>query len=174
MAGATPSAVAGVYAQALIELAEERGKRPAVVDDCRELARVLTEDASVLAGLEDPRVGKERAKLALAEGLGKAIQAETFNLVRLLIDRNRLRDLPAIASEAVKRAERAAGVVHIAATTRPSCRRRRARPWTPASSVPSARASCCTPRSMRRSSEESPCGWTTPSSTAASVVNCPR
>ncbi|MBA3845101.1 MAG: ATP synthase F1 subunit delta [Planctomycetes bacterium] len=117
MAGATPSAVAGIYAQALIDLAEERGKRPAVVDDCRELARVLTEDASILAGLEDPRVGKERAKLALAEGLGTSIQKETLDLVRLLIDRNRLRDLPAIAREAVRLAERAAGVVHIAATT---------------------------------------------------------
>ncbi len=117
MAGATPSAGAGVYAQALLDLAEERGKRPAVVDDCRELARVLGEDASALAGLEDPRVGKERAKQALAEAFAKALQPETLDLIRLLVDRNRLSDLAAIATEAVKRAERAAGVVHIAATT---------------------------------------------------------
>ncbi len=116
MAGATPSAVAGVYAQALLDLAEERGKRAAVVDDCRELARALGEDASSLAGLEDPRVGKERAKQVLAAAF-KDVQAETLDLIRLLVDRNRLRDLPAIAGEAVKRAERAAGVVHIAATT---------------------------------------------------------
>ena len=117
MANATPAAVAAVYAQALLELADERGKLAALVDDARELARILSEDRAMLDGLDDPRVGKQRAKQAIAEAFARALQPETVDLMRLLIDRNRLRDLPAIAAETVRRAEAAAGVVHVAATT---------------------------------------------------------
>lgn len=109
--------VAAVYAQALLELADERGNRAAIVEDCRELQRTLNEQPDLFDGLEDPRVGKDRAKDVVNQALNGKVAREVADLVRLLIDRNRLRDLKSIVAEAVSRAERAAGVVHITATT---------------------------------------------------------
>ncbi|MBA3684313.1 MAG: ATP synthase F1 subunit delta [Planctomycetes bacterium] len=109
--------VAAVYAQALLELADERGRRADVVDDCRELVELLRQRPDLFAGMEDPKVGKVHAKDALGVAFHGKIKQETFDLLRLLVDRNRLRDLPAIAAEAIARAERAAGTVHVTATT---------------------------------------------------------
>jgi F-type H+-transporting ATPase subunit delta len=109
--------VAAVYAQAVLDLADERGKRPDVVEDCRELARVFRENPQALAGLDDPRVGKDKAKAVLRQAFGSSISREIVDLVNLMIDRNRLRDIPAVIAEAVRLAEKAAGVVHVLATT---------------------------------------------------------
>jgi F0F1-type ATP synthase delta subunit len=52
--------VAGVYAQALLALAEERGTSMQVIEDCREALDGLS--AELLAQLDDPRIGKVKAK----------------------------------------------------------------------------------------------------------------
>ncbi len=109
--------VAAVYAQALLELADERGRRADVVDDCRELVELLRRHPDVFAGMDDPKVGKVHAKDALGAAFSGKLKQEVFDLLRLLVDRNRLRDLPAIAAEAVARAERDAGTIHVTATT---------------------------------------------------------
>jgi len=107
---ATPATVPGVYAQGLLEVAAERGVQPAVVESCRGLAAALATEA--LAALDDPRVGKSRAKEALAAALAGEPR-EVVDLLRLLVDRNRLAEAPAILAEAVRRAEAAAGVVRV-------------------------------------------------------------
>jgi F-type H+-transporting ATPase subunit delta len=107
---AAPATVAGVYAQALLEVSAERGVRPAVVAACRDLAQSLSPAA--LASLDDPRVGKARAKDALRAVLA-AEPKEVLDLLLLLIDRNRLSDAPAILREAGLRAEADEGVVRI-------------------------------------------------------------
>jgi F-type H+-transporting ATPase subunit delta len=109
--------VAAVYAQALLELADERGKRSAIVDDCRALAQSLSEQPELFSGVDDPRLGKHKAKDVLTKALDGKVQKETADLVRLLVDRNRIGDLKAIAGELVERAEKSAGVVHVTATT---------------------------------------------------------
>lgn len=111
------ASVASVYAQALLELAAERGKTDAIVADCRELAAVLAERPEALADLASGRVPKAQAKQVVGQVLTGQLQPETLDLVRLLIDRNRLGQLGPIAREAIARAERAAGVVHVTATT---------------------------------------------------------
>lgn len=107
---ATPATVPGVYAQSLLDVSSERGTRAAVVESCRELAGALA--PSALAALDDPRVGKARAKDALRQALA-AQPREVVDLLLLLVDRNRLAEAPAILKEAVKRAEAADGVVRI-------------------------------------------------------------
>jgi F-type H+-transporting ATPase subunit delta len=107
---ATPATVPGVYAQGLLEVAAQRGVQPAVVDSCRALADALTPAA--LASLDDPRVGKTRAKEALGAVLAGQPR-EIIDLLRLLVDRNRLAEAPAILREAVRRAENAAGLVRV-------------------------------------------------------------
>jgi len=105
-----PATVAGVYAQALLEVAAQRNVRPAVVAACRDLATALTADA--LASLDDPRVGKARAKDALRAVLS-AQPKEVVDLLLLLVDRNRLGDAPAILRETALRAEADEGVVRV-------------------------------------------------------------
>jgi F-type H+-transporting ATPase subunit delta len=116
--------VAGVYAQALLELADERSKREQVVASCRWLlggdgqATVLTSE--LVAELDDPRLGKDKAKQALSNALAGHCDQEVIDLLRLLIDRNRLTDAANILTEAVRTADTAAGRVvvriHSAAT----------------------------------------------------------
>lgn len=107
---AAPATVPGVYAQALLEVADSRGTRAAVVGSVRELAQGLAPAA--LAALDDPRVGKVRAKQALRACLDGQ-PAEVVDLLLLLVDRNRLADAPSILREAARRAEADAGVVSV-------------------------------------------------------------
>jgi F-type H+-transporting ATPase subunit delta len=112
MAAAT---VAAVYAQALLEVADDRGNRAAVVRDCRELPDVLTPD--LVAKLDDPRLGKRQAKELLGATLGRSVETDVLNLLNLLVDRNRLADAVAIAREAVRQAEAAVGLLRVDVAT---------------------------------------------------------
>ncbi|MBA2479610.1 MAG: ATP synthase F1 subunit delta [Planctomycetes bacterium] len=112
--------VAGVYAQALLELADERGKRGPVVESCRALiddrgASALT--STLIAQLDDPRLGKDRAKQALKAALQGKIEPEVVDLLQLLVDRNRLGDAPAIIRELVQAADAQAGIVRVDVVT---------------------------------------------------------
>jgi F-type H+-transporting ATPase subunit delta len=107
--------VAGVYAQALLQLAEERGKRTAVVESCREAADGL--GIASISQLDDPRLGKAKAKAALKAAFAGKLEAEVVDLLLLLIDRNRLADAPAILREAVRLAEIDVGLLHVYAAT---------------------------------------------------------
>lgn len=107
---ANPATVTGVYAQALLEVAQAHGTSAVVVEACQALSQALTPDA--LASLDDPRVGKVRAKAALRSALADQPKAIS-DLLQLLVDRNRLAEAPAILREAVARAEAATGVVRV-------------------------------------------------------------
>lgn len=111
MAAAT---VAGVYAAALLELARERAATDAVVADCRQLAAGVTVDS--LLGLDDPRIGKARAKRVLAQ-LAEGAHELVLRLLTLLVDRNRIADAPAILAEVIRQAEAEAGRIHVVVTT---------------------------------------------------------
>ncbi len=111
----TAATVAGVYAQALLELADERGKRTGVVESCREAADAL--NTALISQLDDPRLGKAKAKDALRAALSGKMEQEVIDLLLLLIDRNRLPDAPAILSEAVRGAEAAVGLLHVHVVT---------------------------------------------------------
>lgn len=111
---ANPATVTGVYAQALLEVAESGGVRARVVEACLALSQALAPEA--LAALDDPRVGKKRAKEALKSVLSDQPKAIS-DLLQLLVDRNRLAEAPAILREAVARAEAAAGVVRVRIAT---------------------------------------------------------
>jgi F-type H+-transporting ATPase subunit delta len=112
--------VAGVYAQALLELADERGKRAQVVESCRGLiddrgASALT--TGLIAQLDDPRLGKDRAKQAIKAALAGKVDPEVVDLLQLLVDRNRLGDAPAIIREIVAAADAQAGIVRVDVVT---------------------------------------------------------
>jgi F-type H+-transporting ATPase subunit delta len=109
--------VAGVYAQALLELADERGKRDAVVASCRDLVEGGTFSSAVVASLDDPRLGKAKAKLALDATLAGKVEPSVIDLLKLLVDRNRLPDAGAILAEVLRIADAAAGRVKVELVT---------------------------------------------------------
>jgi len=109
------STVAAVYATALLEVADERGNRAAVVRDCRDLPDVVS--AEMLAQLNDPRLGKRQAKELLVTVLNGKVEKEMLDLLQLLVDRNRLVDAIAIAREAVRLAEADVKLVRVQVTT---------------------------------------------------------
>lgn len=112
--GSSPATVAGVYAQALLQIAAERGDRAAVVDACRDLVHSF--DISSLGELDDPRVGKAKAKSAI-RGVLAGRPKSLIDLFQLLIDRNRLMDAPTILREAVRQADAADGLVRVRVTS---------------------------------------------------------
>jgi F-type H+-transporting ATPase subunit delta len=107
--------VAGVYAEALLACADEAGRRESVLASCRILVTALTREQ--IAALDDPRLGRRQAKAALGAALDQA-EADRLvaDLLRLLIDRNRLADAPAILAEALRQADDAAHVIHVEVT----------------------------------------------------------
>jgi F-type H+-transporting ATPase subunit delta len=118
--------VAGVYAQALLEAADVRDTRGAVVENCRLLAGVVADgdaaalpalDRALIARLDDPRLGKHKAKEALSASLAGRVERVVLDLLLLLVDRNRLADAPVIFAEAVRLAEQQAGIVHVTVTS---------------------------------------------------------
>ncbi len=108
--------VAGVYAEALLALADEKNCRETVLASCRLLVESLTPE--LVAALDDPRLGRHKAKAAL-KGAFAARQADplVLDLLQLLIDRNRLPDAQAILNEALRQADDAAHLVHVKVTT---------------------------------------------------------
>lgn len=111
---ATPATVPGVYASALLAVAREQGVRAQVVEAARELASAFA--AGALAALDDPRVGRAKAKQALA-GLLAGRPKPVIDLAMLLVDRNRLLDAGAIFAETVRQAEAEDGIVEVQVTT---------------------------------------------------------
>lgn len=111
---ATPATVPGVYAAALLAVARDQGLRDQVVAAARELAPALA--AGALAALDDPRLGRARAKQAVA-GVLAARPKPVVDLVLLLVDRNRLGDAGAILAETVRQAEAEDGIVEVRIAT---------------------------------------------------------
>lgn len=107
--------VAGVYAQALLALADERGSTMQVIEDCREALDGLS--TGLLAQLDDPRLGKANAKDAVRKSFNGKLSKEVVDLLQLLIDRNRLADAPSIFREAIRMAEAKVGLVRVQAVT---------------------------------------------------------
>jgi F-type H+-transporting ATPase subunit delta len=115
---ATPATVTGVYAAALLAVARDQGVRPAVVEACRELAPTLA--AGALAALDDPRLGKAKAKTAVAGVLAGVLAGRPkplIDLLQMLIDRNRLPEAGGILADAVRQAEAEDGVVEVCVTS---------------------------------------------------------
>lgn len=89
------SGAAKRYAQAVLELARERGSFDAWQADLARLGQLMS-DSSAAYYLTSPNVGSQR-KRALIDQVLAGAQPEAKNLARLLLDSGRLTDAPAIA-----------------------------------------------------------------------------
>ncbi|MEO1328120.1 MAG: F0F1 ATP synthase subunit delta [Pseudomonadota bacterium] len=112
------SGVAGRYATALFELAEEKNALDATLADVRSLSAALTEAPDLTDALDDPSIsrdqmGKAVAALAAKMGLGEI----AANLLGLMASKRRLGALPKAleAFEALAAEKRGEATVEVAA-----------------------------------------------------------
>jgi F-type H+-transporting ATPase subunit delta len=95
---ARPSTAARRYAESAFEIATRDKTIDAWRADLDGAAAVL-EDPAVARGLSDPTVPTELREQAVTTGFGKKVSGPVLNLLRLLIQRGRIEDLPRIAAE---------------------------------------------------------------------------
>ncbi len=109
------SAVARRYAAAYFALAQDAGEVDKRRDDLARAVATLA-NQEVLDALGNPRLDvadRVRLALELVDGIGEPAR----NLVRLLVERNRIAALPGVLEQYDILADRAAGVVRADVTT---------------------------------------------------------
>lgn len=109
------SAIARRYASAYFEVARDDDAVADRLDDLVRAAETLS-NAEVVEALGNPRLDvADRVRLALdlIDGVGE----QARNLVRLLVERNRIAALPGVLEQYRVLADRAAGVVRAEVTT---------------------------------------------------------
>jgi len=95
---ARPSTAARRYAESAFEIAGRDG----TVDRWRQeldLAAGILEDPAVARGLSDPTVATDIREQAIQAGFKGQVSVPLLNLLRLLVRRGRIHDLPRVAAE---------------------------------------------------------------------------
>ena len=109
------SNVARRYAAGIFQLAQEKN----AIDTWRaELAKLdeLLQDDVLVAAFQNPAVGVSR-RMELARLLKPELRAKTENLLRLLVEHYRTREIHRIREEFERLADEASGIVHATVTT---------------------------------------------------------
>jgi F-type H+-transporting ATPase subunit delta len=109
------SNVARRYAEGVLQLAREEH----TIDLWRqELAKLdeLLSDEVLVAAFQNPAVGPQR-RLELAKVLAPELRPQTENFLRLLVEHQRTREMPAIREAFNQMADDVAGIVHAVFTT---------------------------------------------------------
>jgi F-type H+-transporting ATPase subunit delta len=109
------SSVARRYAAGIFQLAQEEN----AIDTWRaELAKLdeLLQDDVLVAAFQNPAVGVKR-RMELAQLLKPEFRPETENLLRLLVEHYRTREIHRIREEFERLADAASGIVHASVAT---------------------------------------------------------
>ena len=109
------SGVGRRYAAGAFQLASEEGS----IDRWRhEIARLeeLLGDEVLVAAFQNPAVDANR-RMELAKLLAPELRPQTKNFLRLIVEHQRTRDMPAIRREFDRLADEAAGIIHVTMTT---------------------------------------------------------
>src|SRR5699024_1174442 len=95
------------YARALFGVAQTRGRIDEIADDLQAVDSAFQQD-KMLAFFSNPRINMED-KLELIDSLSTVISEEIINLLKLLLKRDRQKELQAIGREYVSFANEARG-----------------------------------------------------------------
>ncbi|HEX3630505.1 MAG TPA: F0F1 ATP synthase subunit delta [Candidatus Dormibacteraeota bacterium] len=109
------SNVARRYAEGVLQLAKEENAIDRWREELRRLNELLSDDVLV-AAFQNPAVGPQR-RLELAKLLAPELKPQTENFLRLLVEHQRTREMPAILQAFNQMADEAAGIVHAVFTT---------------------------------------------------------
>ncbi len=107
---------ATTYAEALFEAADQAGAVDVVRNDLNALREVIDSQTDVGRVLLNPEIDSDVKKNALGalEGTSNHL---TVNLLRVLVDRGRLEELPEIADAFADRVDRASGQIVVEVTS---------------------------------------------------------
>ncbi|WP_019414229.1 F0F1 ATP synthase subunit delta [Paenisporosarcina sp. TG20] len=92
------STAAKPYALALFQLAQEHNQLAQVAEDLREVKVVFKENRELLALLDSPKLSLERKKEIIRELFGEA-NLFIVNTLQVLIDKKRINETVAVATE---------------------------------------------------------------------------
>jgi F-type H+-transporting ATPase subunit delta len=109
--------VVGVYASALVEAAEEAGRLASVVEEVDELVIVLAAHPALIDRIEHPDLSRARAKRLLSDIFESRISRLVFNLLRVLVDRNRFAEVVGILRHVRELADQHSGQLAVAVTS---------------------------------------------------------
>jgi len=109
------SNVARRYAEGVLQLAKEEKAIDRWRQELGKLNELLSDDVLV-AAFQNPAVGPQR-RMELAKLLAPGLNPQTENFLRLLVEHQRTRDMPAILEAFNQMADEAAGIVHAVFTT---------------------------------------------------------
>jgi F-type H+-transporting ATPase subunit delta len=109
------SSVARRYAEGVLQLAQEEDKIDVWREELARLEQLLSDDVLV-AAFANPAVGPQR-RMELAKLLAPELRPQTHNFLRLLIEHQRTREMPAIREAFNRRADELMGIVHAVFTT---------------------------------------------------------
>lgn len=107
-----PGVIAKRYATALLELGSESGQLDGLVDELARAAAAYDASAELRAAFDDPLVAagvKKAILMELSERLG--LSPTSKNALGLLLDRRRIRALPAIAARLRETADLRRGIL---------------------------------------------------------------
>lgn len=107
-----PGVIAKRYATALLELGNETGQLDALVDELQRTAEVYSGSPDLRSAFDDPLVAPGAKKAILDEVVQRlGASATTKNALGLLLDRRRIRALPAIATKLREMADLTRGIL---------------------------------------------------------------
>ena len=107
-----PGVIAKRYATALLELGAETNQLDTLVDELQRVAQAYGGSPDLRAAFDDPLVAPQAKKAILDEIIGRlGASGTTKNALGLLLDRRRIRALPAIAMKLREMADERRGIV---------------------------------------------------------------
>jgi F-type H+-transporting ATPase subunit delta len=107
-----PGVIAKRYATALLELGTESGQLDALVEEMGRAAEAYEASGELRAAFDDPLVAPATKKAILADvSLRLGASQVTKNALGLLLDRRRIRALPAIAARLREMADAKRGIL---------------------------------------------------------------
>ena len=111
--------VAGTYGEALISLAEEEKKVDALYEEVLSLQGILKENPDFSVLMNHPKVTKEEKLKTLEDVFGGRMDAELLGFLKLLLQKDRYSELPAILDHFVAaiKERRGVGVAYVATPT---------------------------------------------------------
>jgi F-type H+-transporting ATPase subunit delta len=93
------AAVAGQYADAILQLASESGADKTVLDNLKTINQVISQTSDLEIVLRHPSVNAQEKKQLIISIFGGKVHELTLRLLEMLTDRRRLDTLPALERE---------------------------------------------------------------------------
>lgn len=107
-----PGVIAKRYATALLELGSETNQLDSLVDELARIAQAYQSSVELRAALDNPLVPQQAKKAIVDDVLGRlGVGATSKNTVNLLLERRRIKALPAISQRLREMADLKRGIL---------------------------------------------------------------